>query len=310
MLIDTLRGSKAEKIKKFGLDKITTYGIMAEIKEKRIRDIINYLVLNEYILLTNSEFPVTKLMPKARGIIFDGEQLVIKIAKEEQKEIKAAKQKYSVNKVLFNKLKELRFKLAQEKRVPAFVIFSDASLIDMCTKLPSNDTEFLEVLGVGRVKLQEYGKLFLEVISSFEDIDAPQEAPKNCSLDVIAEFTKKNFKLSEEPVSIRMLADQINANLLQKCDKKITAQKLADYLIAMGYLQLEVFEGKNAKVVTEKGKEIGITTILRTKQNGESYKQNLYDTIAQEKIVDSIFCAYSVISISSKLVLQLLQFPQ
>ncbi len=166
MVIDTLRGSKSEKVLKFGLDKIKTYGIMSEVQEKRIREIINYLVLNEYLLLTNSEFPVVKLTPKSKNVLLNGQNLIMKVAKEQQAEIKIVKQKAAVNNELMKKLKELRFKLAQEKKVPAFVIFSDATLVDMCCKMPANDTEFLEVSGVGKMKLQAYGQEFLEVINS------------------------------------------------------------------------------------------------------------------------------------------------
>ena len=165
LVIDTLRGSKAEKISKFRLDKINAYGIMVEVKEKRVREIINYLVLNEYLLQTNSEFPIVKLTSKSRNVLFNGERLIMKIAKDEQRQTKPMKQKNNVNNDLFSKLKDLRYKLAQKKRVPAFIIFSDATLMDMCIKMPTNDIEFLEVSGVGQIKLEGYGKEFLEVIN-------------------------------------------------------------------------------------------------------------------------------------------------
>ena len=164
-IIDTLRGSKGEKIIRTGLSKISTYGIMAEMTEKRIRDIINYLVLNEYILLTNSEFPVAKLTQKAKLVLFDGEKIIMKITKEEKKKIKPSKKITTESTELFSRLKALRYKLAQEKKVPAFVIFSDATLMDMCRKMPSNEEEFLEVSGVGQVKLKAYGKKFLDVLN-------------------------------------------------------------------------------------------------------------------------------------------------
>ena len=94
MVIDTLRGSKAEKILNCGLDQIKTYGIMAEVKEKRIRVIINYLVLGDYLMLTNSEFPVVKLTPKARELLQNGEVLMMKIAKDIKVEIKTAKKEW------------------------------------------------------------------------------------------------------------------------------------------------------------------------------------------------------------------------
>lgn len=165
MVIDTLRGSKAEKVLKFGLDKIKTYGIMSEVTEKRVREMINYLVLNEYLVLTNSEFPVAKLTKKSDEVLFGTEKLMMKVVKEQMTEAKVSKHKAVVNNELLKNLKELRLKIAQEKRVPAFVIFSDATLLDMCAKLPANEEDFLEVSGVGKVKLEAYGKEFLEVIN-------------------------------------------------------------------------------------------------------------------------------------------------
>jgi ATP-dependent DNA helicase RecQ len=190
MVIDTLRGSKSQKVLKFGLDKVKTYGIMSGVTEKRIRDIINYLVLNEYLVVTNSEFPVVKLSPKSSYILLDRVKLTMKTAKELQGDKKSAeatggkqktgkyqadkknaaypkkgKQKATMDMELMKKLKELRLKIAQEKKVPAFIIFSDATLVDMCSRMPSNEDEFLEVSGVGKVKLEAYGKAFLKVIN-------------------------------------------------------------------------------------------------------------------------------------------------
>lgn len=66
---------------------------------------------------------------------------------------------------LLDELKKIRMKLSMVQGVPAFVVFSDASLYDMCRKLPKNDEEFLEISGVGYKKLQQYGSAFLEVIN-------------------------------------------------------------------------------------------------------------------------------------------------
>ena len=156
---------------------------MSVVKEKRIRVIINYLVLNEYLMLTNSEFPVVKLTAKSRELLQSGEKLMMKIAKDDQKEIKPVKQGVTVNNDLFNKLRELRFKLAAEQKVPAYIIFSDAALVDMCSKIPSNDAEFLKVSGVGKMKLEAYGKKFLEVINNFNSDEIPQALPSTNNLN-------------------------------------------------------------------------------------------------------------------------------
>ncbi len=98
----------------------------------------------------------------------------MKIAKEQKIAIKPVKQGAAVNNDLFNKLRELRFKLAAGQKVPAYIIFSDAALVDMCDKMPANDAEFLKVSGVGKMKLEAYGEKFLEVINNFNGDEIPQ----------------------------------------------------------------------------------------------------------------------------------------
>ncbi|HEX9060047.1 MAG TPA: RQC domain-containing protein, partial [Clostridia bacterium] len=288
MVIDTLRGSKSEKVLKCDLNKIKTYGIMAEVNEKRIRDIINHLVLNDYLMLTNSEFPVVRLTSKSKEVLFNGEKLVMKIAKEQIIKAKVIKQEKAVNDELLKKLKELRFKLAQEKKVPSFVVFSDATLVDMCKKMPVNEDEFLEVSGVGKVKLEAYGKEFLEVINSSGSFDTKETIQPDYSINEVSQFIKETIELSDEPIPISMITDKINALLLQKNLKKIAAQKVTDYLVLQGYLEIETIEGKNSRIVSMKGMETGITTILKEQENKESYKQNLYNKLAQSFLVKNI----------------------
>jgi len=72
-----------------------------------------------------------------------------------------------VNSDLLDALKALRKGIASKKSVPAYVIFTDATLIDMCKKCPETPDEMLEVSGVGRTKLEKFGKQFLEEIAKF-----------------------------------------------------------------------------------------------------------------------------------------------
>lgn len=171
-IIDILRGSKSEKILRSGLYRLSTYGIMVKESEKRIRAIINHLVLNEYILITSDEFPTAKLGRNASEILFKGKHLQMKLSKEIEKKPGKPDKKVSatinaVSSTLMDKLKKLRLTIAGEQKVPAFVIFSDAALTDMCMKLPSDDSEFLNVSGVGQVKLERYGERFLKEIAEF-----------------------------------------------------------------------------------------------------------------------------------------------
>ena len=77
----------------------------------------------------------------------------------------------SVDRNLFAELKALRRVIADEKNVPAYIVFSDATLVDMCKKCPTTLSEMLEVSGVGSVKLNMYGDRFLQVLRSYKNFN-------------------------------------------------------------------------------------------------------------------------------------------
>jgi ATP-dependent DNA helicase RecQ len=78
---------------------------------------------------------------------------------------------------LFEKLRVLRRELADSAGVPAFVVFSDATLKDMCGKMPLTEDDFLSVSGVGKVKLETYGQKFIDAIQAFSDGQGEQDEP-------------------------------------------------------------------------------------------------------------------------------------
>lgn len=173
VIADTLRGSKNKRILSLGFDTLSTYGIMADTSEKRIRDIIHHLTLSGYIHSTDDEYPVLRFGPKARGVLFDGEHLEMKLPKEKEPTQKSEKSfakspnTAPTNPELFERLRTLRGTLAAEQHVPAYVVFSNAALTDMCRRMPKTETEFLEVSGVGKAKLERYGDAFLAEILDF-----------------------------------------------------------------------------------------------------------------------------------------------
>lgn len=164
-IIDILRGSKNEKLLSRGLDKQSTYGIMEEQSEKRVRNTVIFLTEKGYIEAVDSEYPVLKLTPQSYDILRGDVTLTMKVLKEQRVKEKT---ELPVNEPLLEALKALRKKLAARQSVPAFVIFTDATLIDMCKKRPRTAEEFLQVSGVGAAKLQKYGKAFLDVIEEVE----------------------------------------------------------------------------------------------------------------------------------------------
>lgn len=166
VICDVLKGSKSEKILKAELNNQSTYGIMKEVTARHIFGTIDFLAEKEYISADN-ETEVLKLLPKSRDVLFGRERLVMKKVENSEKVVKTHRPEVPVNSDLLDALKTLRKGIASKKSVPAYVIFTDATLIDMCKKCPETPDEMLEVSGVGRTKLEKFGKQFLEEIAKF-----------------------------------------------------------------------------------------------------------------------------------------------
>ncbi|SES97247.1 ATP-dependent DNA helicase, RecQ-like [Natronincola peptidivorans] len=172
VVIQVLRGSKNKKVMEWGLDRVSTYSIMKNYSEKAIREIIMTLASRGYIHITTDKFPVLKLTAECRGVL-QGEVKVYH--KKELMETTASQSKVQKKKViedefdegLFNQLKELRYRIAQEKSIPPFMIFHDKTLKEIAAYLPQEKESFLAVNGVGAKKYENYGKDFIDLVQSY-----------------------------------------------------------------------------------------------------------------------------------------------
>ncbi|MCL2250118.1 MAG: DNA helicase RecQ [Oscillospiraceae bacterium] len=170
MVIDTLRGSKNEKILRLGLDKLSTYGI-SEKSTRQLRAIMQHLIVSDYLVKTDDEYPVIKLGSRANEILRNGNQISMKFSEDKEKKAPKADKhatKSPIDNGLFTVLRDVRRVIADEQNMPAFVIFHDSTLTDMCEKSPTTIQEFLNVSGVGQVKAERYGKRFVDAILSYE----------------------------------------------------------------------------------------------------------------------------------------------
>lgn len=171
VICDVLRGSKNERLISAGLSRQSTYGIMADCPEKRLRDIIDHLCENGYMTAQGDEYPILKLAPKSRRVLTGQETLRMMLEIPQKKKAAAAKDAPlpPADEKLLAALKDLRKSLAMRQSIPAYVVFTDATLIDMCRLKPKTQEEFMEVSGVGQAKSQRYGEVFLAVIAEFSE---------------------------------------------------------------------------------------------------------------------------------------------
>lgn len=166
MIADVLRGRFTQKVFDAGLETQSTYGIMSDYTRKEVYDIIDGLVRQGYIEASLDRYSILKVLPKSQNILYGDEKVIIKMAKEQKKKL-VDKNLPGVDTKLLSALKLIRKELAQKASVPAFVVFSDATLMDMSRRKPTTKDEFLEVSGVGEVKYKRYGEAFMEVIKRF-----------------------------------------------------------------------------------------------------------------------------------------------
>jgi ATP-dependent DNA helicase RecQ len=174
------------------LESLSTYGIMAEVSLHRVHLIMDHLIAAGYLAVGGGDYPVLLPADTARTLLKEDARLIIKLPKEPpkptpaeiaaQRSAKSAGRAYRADRptrtvadqALFEKLKALRFSLAQEANIPAYIVFSDATLRDMTHRLPRTEVEFLEVSGVGATKLERYGSAFLTCIAEHLDDSAKE----------------------------------------------------------------------------------------------------------------------------------------
>ena len=154
LVAQVLKGSSDKRVKELHFDRLSTFGLMKERTLADIKLLIQRFVATDYLALTESKYPVLTLRPAAYPVLKGQEKVWQAVPKPEP-----AKAPQDTG--LFDKLRHLRKEIATREHVPPYVVFSDATLKDMCAVLPQNMEEMLEVKGIGEMKLKKYGKEFL-----------------------------------------------------------------------------------------------------------------------------------------------------
>ena len=169
-IVDCLKGSNNKNSKEKNLKNISTFALMKENNTKYIKDLIGVLIADGYIKVSGFKYPILKLNEKSKEVLFSKKKVYIRDLKEENKKEKNDKFNgnfdYDID--LFNNLKKLRLEISKKRNIPPFIVFSDASLIDMARLKPKNERDFLKIKGVGEKKLSQYGDLFIGKIIEFD----------------------------------------------------------------------------------------------------------------------------------------------
>jgi len=165
-VIDVLRGSQNQRMLDLRHDKLSTFGIGKHLSQDAWGNLLRQLIHLGYLEQDLASFSVLKLTERARPLLKGEESLELarpRDARVVEKKTKVRKSAASDN-PLFQELRELRKRIADEQQVPPYVVFADATLAEMAAQMPKDKWELLKITGVGQHKLARYGDAFLRVI--------------------------------------------------------------------------------------------------------------------------------------------------
>lgn len=173
-VVDVLRGADTENLRQWGLVNLPVYGT-SEARRALLMEVVELLAADGYLAITEGKFPLVGFGPRYREAAEPDFALRIKQTPKVRKGSAAKPPKAArpgaadlgaADAELFERLRALRLRLAQEAAVPPYVIFHDATLAAMAAARPATEEELLALPGVGEKKLATYGKAFLEEIAS------------------------------------------------------------------------------------------------------------------------------------------------
>jgi ATP-dependent DNA helicase RecQ len=171
-VIDVLRGAQTQRVRQFGHDRLSTYGIGGHRSKEEWGSLLHQLIHRGYLLQDVGNYSVLRLTAAARPLL-RGEQTLslarprvrVRVAPAKKTPAGAAASQ-SCDPALFEALRRLRKEIADRDGVPPFVVFTDATLVEMAALRPGDEGALLEITGVGQRKLERYGAAFLEVLRS------------------------------------------------------------------------------------------------------------------------------------------------
>ena len=167
-VIDVLLGKENDKVRKFGHQRLSTFGIGAELNMAQWRSVFRQLIARRFLTVDVNGFGSLQLTGLSKSLLQGETQIFFRKDDTSKKPVRKQRKTYEKagDPALFDKLKACRKALAGKQGLPPYVIFHDSTLLEMTQRLPSSPDELLEVSGVGMHKLEKYGESFLDVIRS------------------------------------------------------------------------------------------------------------------------------------------------
>ena len=316
-----LAGETRAKLREYGVFDYVSYGSLKELGESAIKTVIQQMLMEGLLTVTNDKYALLKI-PAAADEILQGRRQVIWKKAKAQPQSAENKRTSSSSKMrksdilnskgleLFERLRALRTEIAKEEGMPPYIIFSDKTLVDMCVKAPLDKSEMMQVTGVGENKYDRYGERFLAAIVEYTGGvrekyyfgETPElagvPAPGQSSKPVPAAKGKKtDFYLTKEQAAafpyteqylVAELAEKLNELRDADTTKKISGAEIFRRMQALEYAGEAFQDGIRKKYVTDKGMAAGLLIGMRISKKGTEYEDIYYKEDAQRMVVEMV----------------------
>lgn len=178
MVCDILKGSQNAKVRRYGFENNSAFGMLGDFTLSEVRDMVRQCIDDGYLDQSDGKYPVVSLTADGRQAL-SGHQRIVQqkvVSAEPVPELPKRQQKRRAGAIdedalrpLFDTLRAVRLELAKDEHIPPFVIFSDATLWDMAALKPDSLEAMSDIKGVGSFKLHKYGRQFVSAIQSYID---------------------------------------------------------------------------------------------------------------------------------------------
>lgn len=170
MIIDILRGKQNKRVLQSGLDCSPWFGTESALSEERLRTILEQLCQLSLLCVEDGDYPTLYVSEEGKQLLMQSRPLTMRLPKQRERkrlldETEAVRMAGAADATLLRALKALRRELAELQGVPAFVIFTDITLLEMASQKPTTREAFLEISGVGDAKCERYGEAFMSLIA-------------------------------------------------------------------------------------------------------------------------------------------------
>lgn len=235
-VVEVLTGADTEKIRAWGHAQLSTYGIGKEHSRAEWSAIGRELVRLGLLKQDAERFNTLDLTPEGRDFLKTKRSIMLTKTVSTQKEQKHRSGEIECDEALFENLRDLRKRLADEREVPAYIVFSDVSLREMARAYPHDEMAFSRIPGVGEKKLREFGAEFLAVIKEF----LATNSKKTFERTLPPRPTKQSLNDTER-TSLRMFRDGLSI-------EEIAARRKIVVSTVYGHLAAAVEAGESFEI--------------------------------------------------------------